>query len=60
MSPKEYKNTVLWDIVARWINELEDYGDIRLTNNEDVVIGYICQQMDKDLMTPGSVAKCRK
>lgn len=43
-----YEKTKAWESIKRSIKDLEKNQDLSLTEWHEYIVGYICQQLDKD------------
>jgi hypothetical protein len=44
----KYEKTKAWESIKKSIQDLEKNQDISLTEWHEYIVGYICQQLDKD------------
>ncbi len=44
----KYENTEVWKSIKQSIKDLEENQDLSLTEWHEYIVGYICQQLDKD------------
>ena len=52
-----YETTKVWKNIKQSIKDLEENQDLSLTEWHEYVVGYICQQLDKDGLLKVSVNK---
>ena len=45
---KKYENTATWNNIKQSIKELEENQDLSLTEWHEYIVGYICQQLEKE------------
>ena len=46
---KEYKQTHLWELLEKTIDDLVTNQDIELTTRKEYVVGYLCKIIKSDL-----------